>query len=89
MGLVLSFAQSEVRTFTPGHAEALGTMAAGGFGFALEEVTDLDMDFGALKAMGFSSSSSTRRCSSTACRPPAGASRRRHLPLSVRLRPHA
>jgi cyclic-di-GMP phosphodiesterase TipF (flagellum assembly factor) len=53
MGLVLSFAQSEVRTFTPGHAEVLGTLAAGGFGFALEEVTDLDMDFGGLKAMGF------------------------------------
>ncbi len=53
MGLVLSFAQSEVRTFTPGHAEVLGTMAAGGFGFALDEVTDLDMDFGALKVMGF------------------------------------
>jgi cyclic-di-GMP phosphodiesterase TipF (flagellum assembly factor) len=53
MGLVLSFAQSEVRAFTPGHAEVLGTMAAGGFGFALDEVTDLDMDFGSLKAMGF------------------------------------
>jgi cyclic-di-GMP phosphodiesterase TipF (flagellum assembly factor) len=50
---VLSFAQSEVRAFTPGHAEVLGTMAAGGFGFALDEVTDLDMDFGSLKAMGF------------------------------------
>ena len=53
MGLVLSFAQNEVRMFTPGHAEVLGTMAAGGFGFALDEVTDLDMDFGSLKAMGF------------------------------------
>jgi cyclic-di-GMP phosphodiesterase TipF (flagellum assembly factor) len=51
--LVLSFAQSDVRTFTPAHAEALGTMAAGGFGFALEDMTDLDMDFGRLKAMGF------------------------------------
>jgi cyclic-di-GMP phosphodiesterase TipF (flagellum assembly factor) len=28
-------------------------MAAAGFGFALEDVTDLDMDFGRLKAMGF------------------------------------
>jgi cyclic-di-GMP phosphodiesterase, flagellum assembly factor TipF len=53
MGLVLSFAQSEVRAFTPGHAEVLGTLAAGGFGFALDEVTDLDMDFGSLKVMGF------------------------------------
>ena len=42
-----------MRTFTPVHAEALGSMAAGGFGFALEDVTDLDMDFGGLKAMGF------------------------------------
>jgi cyclic-di-GMP phosphodiesterase TipF (flagellum assembly factor) len=53
MGLVLSFSQGEVRAFTPGHTEVLGTLAAGGFGFALDEVTDLDMDFGSLKAMGF------------------------------------
>jgi cyclic-di-GMP phosphodiesterase, flagellum assembly factor TipF len=53
ISLVLSFAQSDVRTFTPVHAEALGSMAASGFGFALEDVTDLDMDFGGLKAMGF------------------------------------
>jgi cyclic-di-GMP phosphodiesterase TipF (flagellum assembly factor) len=53
MRLVLSFAQSEVRTFTSGHAEALGSMAAAGFSFALEEVTDLDMDFSALRDMGF------------------------------------
>jgi cyclic-di-GMP phosphodiesterase TipF (flagellum assembly factor) len=53
MGLVLSFAQSEVRAFAPGHADVLGTLAAGGFGFALDEVTDLDMDFGSLKVMGF------------------------------------
>jgi cyclic-di-GMP phosphodiesterase, flagellum assembly factor TipF len=53
ISLVLSFTQSDVRTFTPVHAEALGSMAASGFGFALEDVTDLDMDFGGLKAMGF------------------------------------
>jgi cyclic-di-GMP phosphodiesterase TipF (flagellum assembly factor) len=53
MHLVLSFAQSEVRNFTAGHAEALAQLANVGFGFALEEVTDLDMDFGGLKAMGF------------------------------------
>jgi cyclic-di-GMP phosphodiesterase TipF (flagellum assembly factor) len=53
ISLVLSFTQSDVRTFTPVHAEALGTMAANGFRFALEDVTDLDMDFGRLKAMGF------------------------------------
>ncbi len=53
MNLVLSFAQSEVRNFTTGHAEALRTMAAAGFRFALEDITDLDMDFGSLAAMGF------------------------------------
>jgi cyclic-di-GMP phosphodiesterase, flagellum assembly factor TipF len=53
ISLVLSFTQSDVRTFTPVHSEALGSMAASGFGFALEDVTDLDMDFGGLKAMGF------------------------------------
>lgn len=51
--LVLSFSQSDARAFTPAHAEALGAMAAAGFGFALEDVTDLEMDFGKLKALGF------------------------------------
>lgn len=53
MSLVLSFTQSEVRAFTPGHTAALATLAKAGFGFALEEVTDLDMDFARLKPMGF------------------------------------
>jgi cyclic-di-GMP phosphodiesterase TipF (flagellum assembly factor) len=53
MGLVLAFAQSEVRAFTPGHAKALSHLAALGLRFALKEVTDLDMDFAALKGMGF------------------------------------
>jgi cyclic-di-GMP phosphodiesterase TipF (flagellum assembly factor) len=53
MRLVLSFSQSDARTFTPAHAEALSTMAASGFGFALEDVTDLEMDFARLKAIGF------------------------------------
>ena len=53
MGLVLSFAQSEVRAFTPGHARAVEALASAGFRFALEDVTDLDMDFAALQAMGF------------------------------------
>jgi len=53
MGLVLSFAQNEVRAFTPGHARALSNLAALGLRFALEEVTNLDMDFAALKGMGF------------------------------------
>ena len=51
--LVLSFAQSDARSFTPAHAEALAAMAAAGFGFALEDVSDLEMDFGRLKALGF------------------------------------
>ncbi len=51
--LVLSFAQSDARNFTPAHAEALAAMAAAGFGFALEDVSDLEMDFGRLKALGF------------------------------------
>jgi cyclic-di-GMP phosphodiesterase TipF (flagellum assembly factor) len=53
MSLVLAFTQSEVRAFTPGHTEALGALAAAGFTFALEEVTDLEMDFAQLKEMGF------------------------------------
>lgn len=53
MSLVLSFAQSEVRAFTAGHAEALRRLAEAGFGFALEEVTDLDMDFVGLRRVGF------------------------------------
>src|SRR5262245_16881076 len=53
MGLVLSFAQSEVRAFTPGHAKALSNLATLGLRFALEAVTDLDMDFAGLKGMGF------------------------------------
>ena len=51
--LMLSFSQSDARAFTPAHAEALGAMAAAGFGFALEDVTDLEMDFGKLKVLGF------------------------------------
>src|SRR5262249_30000508 len=52
MGLVLSFAQSEVRAFAPGHARALKILSTAGFRFALEEVTDVDMDFAGLKKMG-------------------------------------
>ena len=53
MSLVLSFAQSEMRTLTPAHTQALAALSTVGFRFALEEVTDLDMDFAALKEMGF------------------------------------
>jgi cyclic-di-GMP phosphodiesterase, flagellum assembly factor TipF len=51
--LVLSFTQDEVRAFSRGHLETLTSLAAAGFGFALDAVTDLDMDFGALKKLGF------------------------------------
>jgi cyclic-di-GMP phosphodiesterase TipF (flagellum assembly factor) len=51
--LILSFSQADARAFTPAHAEALAAMAEAGFGFALEDVTDLEMDFGKLKALGF------------------------------------
>lgn len=51
--LVLSFMQSEVRTFSVGHAQTLAALSAAGFRFALDGVTDLDMDFSDLKRMGF------------------------------------
>jgi cyclic-di-GMP phosphodiesterase TipF (flagellum assembly factor) len=50
--LVLSFPQAGVRCFSAGHAEVLKTLVRAGLRFALEEVTDLDMDFAALKEMG-------------------------------------
>jgi cyclic-di-GMP phosphodiesterase TipF (flagellum assembly factor) len=50
--LVLSFPQAAVRCFSSGHAEVLKTLVTAGLRFALEEVTDLDMDFAALKEMG-------------------------------------
>jgi cyclic-di-GMP phosphodiesterase, flagellum assembly factor TipF len=53
MTLVLAFAQSEVRAFTPAHLQALSGLADLGFRFGLEAVTDLDMDFAALQQMGF------------------------------------
>jgi cyclic-di-GMP phosphodiesterase TipF (flagellum assembly factor) len=51
--LVLSFAQAAVRAFSSGHTEVLKTLVRAGLRFALDEVADLDMDFAALKAMGF------------------------------------
>lgn len=53
MRLVISFQQSEVRTFSPGHMQTLAALAAAGFRFALDGVTDLDMDFADLKRIGF------------------------------------
>ena len=51
--LVLSFAQSDVRGFGPVHWEILSTIADMGLRFAIEDVTDLDMDFETLKHRGF------------------------------------
>lgn len=52
--LVLAFAQSDVRLFAPAHHRALAMLANIGFRFALEEVTDLGMDFSELVTAGFS-----------------------------------
>jgi cyclic-di-GMP phosphodiesterase TipF (flagellum assembly factor) len=51
--LILGFAQSDVRIFATRHLESLASMAQIGFRFALEEVTDLDMDFEDLTKQGF------------------------------------
>lgn len=51
--LILSFSQDDVRTFTEAHWKAVTAMSRAGIRFALEEVTDLDMDFEKLKASGF------------------------------------
>ncbi|MGH6815885.1 MAG: EAL domain-containing protein, partial [Hyphomicrobiaceae bacterium] len=51
--LVLTFAQADVRLFAPRHWTVLEEMRALGFRFALDEVTDLDFDFEALRAAGF------------------------------------
>ena len=52
--LVLAFSQSDVRALAPHEWETLADMRDLGFRFALQAVTDLDMDFEALKAKGFS-----------------------------------
>lgn len=51
--LVLSFSQADVRSFGDVHWEAVTTMSELGFRFALEHITDLDMDFEMLKDNGF------------------------------------
>ena len=51
--LVLSFAQGDVRAFGPIHWDILSAIADMGLRFAIESVTDLDMDFEALKRRGF------------------------------------
>ncbi len=51
--LVLTFAQADVRGFSDVHWDAIVTMSEIGIRFAVEAVTDLDMDFADLKAHGF------------------------------------
>jgi EAL domain-containing protein (putative c-di-GMP-specific phosphodiesterase class I) len=51
--MVLTFLQEDVRALGPAQIEALGDLGRLGFRFALEGVADLDMDFEALKAIGF------------------------------------
>lgn len=52
-GMVLSFAQSDVRRFGRLHWETLATLSDMGLRFAIDHVTDLDIDFEALKARHF------------------------------------
>jgi EAL domain-containing protein (putative c-di-GMP-specific phosphodiesterase class I) len=51
--LVLSFSQSDVRGFTPAQWRTLEELQGLGFRFAIEGVTDLDMDFERLAEAGF------------------------------------
>ncbi len=52
-GMVLSFTQADVRRFGRLHWETLATLSDMGLRFAVDHVTDLDMDFEALKARRF------------------------------------
>jgi cyclic-di-GMP phosphodiesterase TipF (flagellum assembly factor) len=51
--LVLSFEQRVARAFAPAQWNALKELRDLGFRFSLQGLTDLDMDFGQLKAAGF------------------------------------
>jgi cyclic-di-GMP phosphodiesterase TipF (flagellum assembly factor) len=51
--LVLSFRQSAIRAFTKDHWETLATLSENGLRFAVEEMSDLAMDFDVLKTRGF------------------------------------
>jgi cyclic-di-GMP phosphodiesterase, flagellum assembly factor TipF len=51
--LVLAFVQSDLRVFSAAHWATLRDMADLGFRFSLEDLTDLDLDFEALKQAGF------------------------------------
>jgi cyclic-di-GMP phosphodiesterase TipF (flagellum assembly factor) len=48
--LVVALAQEDVRVFAPAHWSMIKDLSGAGFRFALEHVTDLDMDFDQLKA---------------------------------------
>ena len=48
--LVVALAQEDVRVFAPAHWSMVKDLSGAGFRFALEHVTDLDMDFDALKS---------------------------------------
>jgi cyclic-di-GMP phosphodiesterase TipF (flagellum assembly factor) len=51
--LVLSFRQAAVRAFTKDHWDTLATLCENGLRFAVEELSDLAMDFDVLKERGF------------------------------------
>lgn len=51
--LVITFPQSEARAFTPGHWSVIKDLAALGFSFGIDAVTDLDMSFDTLRAADF------------------------------------
>ncbi len=51
--LILSFQQADVRAFAPGHFQSLKILRDMGFRFAMEGITDLDMNFEAIAAIGF------------------------------------
>jgi cyclic-di-GMP phosphodiesterase TipF (flagellum assembly factor) len=52
-GIVLAFSQADVRAFARLHWDTLAALADLGVRFAIEEVTDLDMDFEALGTCRF------------------------------------
>ena len=51
--LVLAFSQADVRNLTPAQSFTLDSIAALGFRFSIEDISDLDMDFELLARRGF------------------------------------
>lgn len=51
--LVLAFTQNDIRNLTPVQLKTLESIAALGFHFSIEDITDLDMDFEQLAKRGF------------------------------------